>query len=113
MKAAKMTDKTRVTQSDKGIKRPSQQKESLRFNSLTTDHTEVDPSGVKYKPYPNQEHEGFQCGQNPMKQDSFERDLIKAEQYERESNRRKYILGIQGRDGGKKPFETGNINNQG
>lgn len=102
----------KVQESDKGGKHPNQQKESLSFHSIKTDHNECDPSGVKYKPLPNQNHNGFQFGGNPMHEDSFEKSLLKAEQYEREDNRRKYVLGIQGRDGGKKPFETPNINNQ-
>lgn len=113
MKATNGYAHGKVQESDKGIKRPNQQKEQLKFNSLKTDHTEVDPSGVKYKPLPNQDHEGFQFGGNPMSQGDFERSLIRKEQLEREDNRRKYVLGIQGRDGGKKPFETANINNQG
>ena len=113
MKAANGYNKTKVTASDAGSKRANQQKEELKFNSLKTDHTEVDPSGVRYKPLPNQQHEGFQFGGNPMTEDSFEKSLIMKEQHERESNRRKYILGIQGRDGGKKPYETSNILNQG
>jgi hypothetical protein len=113
MKANNIYDKTKVQASDKGCKHPNQQKKSLTFNSTKTDHNECDLSGVKYKPLPNQEHQGFQFGTNPMSESGFEKSLSRAEQYERESNRRKYILGIQGRDGGKKPYETGNVNNEG
>lgn len=113
MKANNIYDKTKPQASDKGIKHPNQQAEHLKFNSIKTDHNEVDLSGVKYKPLPNQDHKGFQFRTNPETESGFEKSLIRAEQYERESNRRKYILGVQGRDGGKKPYETANVNNEG
>ena len=111
MKANNGYNRNKVTESDSGRGIHNQQKQYQKNNSLKTDHTEVDPSGVKTKPYPNQDHAGFQMGTQPMYEDSFEKALIMAEKLERESHRRNYILGIQGRDGGKKPYECHNINN--
>ena len=43
----------------------------------------------------------FQMGSNPVQEDSFEQRLVKKEKMDREEAKRKYVLGIQGVDGGK------------
>ncbi len=86
------------------------QKPDLKLKKVKASHDEKDDS-PKYKPDPNQRHEGFQFGTNPMKESDFEKSLIMQEKRERELARERYIEGIQGRDGGKKPYECYNVNN--
>lgn len=110
MKAKNVYNKTPVTDSDKGGKIHNQQKMDLKEHKVKASHDERDDS-PKYKPDPNQDHAGFQFGTEPMYQDSFEKSLIRREKAERELARERYVEGIQGRDGGKKPYECNNINN--
>ncbi len=105
MKAANMYNTTQAKDSAKG-----QQKKDLKLHKPIASHDERDDS-PKYKPDPNQNHKGFQFGTNPMEEVSFEKKLILQEKRERELARERYCEGIQGRDGGKKPYETPNINN--
>ena len=53
-----------------------------------------------YKPYEDR-HKEFQFGTNPMEMTEFEKELCLREKAERKMAREKYIMGIQGRDGGK------------
>jgi hypothetical protein len=46
-------------------------------------------------------HNEFQRGHNPMAMSPFEMDLVRREKLERMNARDKYVMGIQGRDGGK------------
>lgn len=96
--------------SDSGTKFPNGQKPDLIIKKVRTSHDERDDS-PKYKPDPNQKHEKFQLGTNPMHESSFEKRLVAQEKRERELARERYVEGIQGRDGGKKPYECYNINN--
>jgi hypothetical protein len=96
--------------SDTGTKFPDGQKPDLKNHKVKTSHDERDDS-PKYKPDPNQKHEGFQFGGNPEKEGRFERRLVEQEKRERELARERYCEGIQGRDGGKKPYECYNPNN--
>ena len=105
MKAANMYNHTKTKDSGKG-----QQKEDLKLHRVKTSHDEKDDS-PKYKPDPNQMHKGFQFGTNPMEEISFEKKLVLQEKKERQLARERYIEGIQGRDGGKKPYECYNPNN--
>lgn len=107
MKANNMYDKTKVTRSDKGAGKHNQQEEKVKVNSIKTSHNAVDKNGVACKPYPNQDHKGFQFGTNPEKESGFEKRLVMKEKKERDLARIKYIQGIQGTDGGKKPYEDG------
>ncbi len=102
---------TEVTSSDKPGRVSNQKAAVIKETGTRTNHDARSPSEIKYPPMPNQKHEGFQFGTNPETESSFERDLIMAEKKERDMNREKYILGIQGTDGGKKPYETRNILN--
>lgn len=52
-----------------------------------------------------QKHEPFQLGSNPMRETDFEKRLIQNEAEERKMARHKYVMGIQGRDGGCLPGE--------
>jgi len=79
--------------------------------SYPTDHSAEERSKMPQKPIPNQEHDGFQFGTNPMQEGAFEKMLIQKEKRDRDLARERYIMGIQGTDGGKKPYETGNIPN--
>ena len=90
---------------------PVQKGHSEKRKRIETNHDELDNSRIKYRPTPDQNHKGFQFGTNPEMQSSFEKSLIEKEKDERKEARERYIMGIQGRDGGKKPYETGNINN--
>lgn len=45
-------------------------------------------------------HEKFQFGTNPMKMTSFEKACVLKEELERELATKKYVYGIQGKDGG-------------
>jgi hypothetical protein len=81
------------------------------MSKYPTDHTAEDRSRMPQKPVPNQKHAGFQFGTNPMREDSFEKSLIEKEKRERDMAKERYIMGIQGVDGGKKPYETRNIPN--
>lgn len=61
------------------------------------------------KKQPMQEHAGFQFGTNPMQMSEYEKQMIMLERQEREDATRKYIQGIQGRDGGAFPKELQNL----
>ncbi len=52
-----------------------------------------------------QNHEGFQFGTNPMKMSAYEQAMVLKEREERETARKDYVKGIQGRDGGHFPNE--------
>jgi len=54
---------------------------------------------MKDSPYKGR-HEKFQLGTNPMEMTAFEKSRAHFEREEREEARRKYIYGLQGRDGG-------------
>lgn len=110
MKANNMYNKTHVTRSDKGGKIHNQQNIDLKLKHVSTSHDERDDSPT-YKPVPDQNHKGFQFNTNPMDESSFEKSCIIREKRERELARERYVEGIQGRDGGKKPYECHNINN--
>lgn len=56
---------------------------------------------VNHKSTEPQKHEGFQFGTNPDHMTPFERNAVLKERVERERAKQKYILGIQGVDGGK------------
>jgi hypothetical protein len=110
MKAKNMYNTTPVVESDKGRGIHNQEKKDIRLHKVVTSHDEKDDS-PKYKPNPDQNHKKFQCGTNPMEQDSFEKSLVMKEKRERQLARERYCEGIQGRDGGKKPYECYNENN--
>ncbi len=111
MKAANMYDKTKPKRSDSGKGIHNQEKQYVKVHNTKANHDEYTPSGIKTKPYPDQDHDGFQFGKSPMKENSFEKELILKEKIERALAREKYVQGIQGTDGGKKPYECYNINN--
>lgn len=111
MKANNVYNHTKVTESDKGGKIKNQQSSALHDKNPKTNHDARTPSQMKQKPVPDQNHKGFQCDTNPMNEDSFEKACIMREKKERDIARERYIAGIQGRDGGKKPYESSNINN--
>jgi hypothetical protein len=58
---------------------------------------EIDPRDAKFKEH----HLGFQFGTNPMAMSKFETELVQKEKNQRYDNKKKYILGIQGMDGGE------------
>ena len=49
----------------------------------------------------SERHNAFQLGSNPMAMTEFEKSKIAIEKQQRENASRKYVYGIQGRDGGK------------
>lgn len=111
MKANNMYNKTQVVVSDKGGKIKNQESKPANNTDAKTNHDARSPSPFKEKAYPNQEHKGFQLGTNPMQESSFEKELIIREKKDRDQARERYVAGIQGTDGGKKPYECYNINN--
>lgn len=52
-----------------------------------------------------QRHEPFQLGTNPMHMSAFEAHKVEKERMERLEAHRKYVRGIQGRDGGEPNHE--------
>lgn len=114
MKANNVYDSTPVTRSDAGIKRKNQENPKDKFaisKGYPTDHSAEERDKLPQAPIPNQKHSGFQRGTNPMNESSFEKTLIEKEKKDRDMAKERYVMGIQGVDGGKKPYETRNIPN--
>lgn len=107
MKAKNMYDKTSPRESNKPDRRHVLEKDTKSKLDPRTYHGPGEHLSHDYsnKPIPNQNHEGFQFGKNPLKEDSFEKNLIMLEKKERQMAKEKYIKGIQGSDGGCKPYE--------
>ena len=73
MKAANGYNKTKVTESDVGKGIHNQVKGDFREHKVATDHSARNKSTAPQFPNPDQKHEGFQFGSNPIKEDSFEK----------------------------------------
>lgn len=48
----------------------------------------------------NKRHDAFQFGSNPMRMSPFEKVMAEKEKAERFQAKRKYVMGVQGVDGG-------------
>lgn len=59
----------------------------------------------KSAPHAQGRHEKFQFGTNPMAMTEFEKAQVRKEVEWRKENQRRYIEGIQGRDGGYFPHQ--------
>jgi hypothetical protein len=111
MKAANGYNRDKPTRSDTSSRIKNQENYREPVRGTKTSHDSESPSSFRCAPCPDQNHDGFQFGANPMNEDSFEKKMIMKEKMDRDIAREKYVMGIQGRDGGKKPYETHNIPN--
>lgn len=104
MKEKMMEKYLQEKEKDKPLQSPSRSKKN-EVSWPEEDVKVLPKERVRHAPPCEGRHEKFQLGTNPMAMTPFEKELVHKEKEDRRMARDMYVAGIQGRDGGRMPYQ--------